>query len=54
MDQKIRARKRMAKESNVYLNGQLVPRKKVRKEISRQAYTTVSEQFHQAQGGYLK
>jgi hypothetical protein len=50
MDQKIGARKRMAKESNVYLDGQLVPRKK----ISRQAYMTVSEQFHQAQGEYLE
>jgi hypothetical protein len=52
MDQKIGARKRMAKESNVYLDGQLVPRKKLRKEISRQAYMTVSEQIHQAQGEY--
>jgi post-segregation antitoxin (ccd killing protein) len=50
MGQKLGARKRMAKESNVYLDGQLVPAKKVRKEISRQAYMTVSEQFHQAQG----
>ncbi|KAN0117792.1 ankyrin [Hyaloscypha variabilis] len=49
MGQKIGARKRMAKESNVYLDGQLVPTKKIRKEISRQAYMTVSEQLHQAQ-----
>jgi hypothetical protein len=32
--QKIGARKRMAKESNIYLDGQLVPTKKLRKEIS--------------------
>jgi hypothetical protein len=48
--QKIGARKRMAKESNIYLDGQLVPTKKLRKEISRQAHMTVYEQFHQGQG----
>ncbi|KAH8753211.1 hypothetical protein BGZ57DRAFT_965322 [Hyaloscypha finlandica] len=47
--QKIWARKRMAKESNIYLDGKLVPAKKVRKEISRQAYMTIYEQFHQGQ-----
>ena len=50
----IEKRKRMAKERNIYLDGQLVPTKKVRKEISRQGYMTVSQQFRQAQGEYLK
>jgi hypothetical protein len=49
IDQKIGARKRMAKESNIYLDGQLVPTKKLQKEISRQAYMPVYEQFHQGQ-----
>jgi hypothetical protein len=50
LGQNIGARKRMAKESNIYLDGKLVPAKKVRKEISRQAYMTIYEQFHQGQG----
>jgi hypothetical protein len=48
--QKIGARKMMAKESNVYLDGQLVPTKKLRREISRHTYTTIYEQFHQGHG----
>jgi hypothetical protein len=50
VSQKIGLRKRAAKESDVYLDGQLVPTKKLRKEISRQGYMTFAEQFNQTQG----
>jgi hypothetical protein len=50
MSQKIELRKRTAKESDIYLDGQLVPKKKLRKEISRQGYMTFAEQYKQAQG----
>jgi hypothetical protein len=54
MGQKIETRKRTAKESDVYLDGQLVPRKKLRKEISRQGYITLTEKLNQVQGESLK
>jgi hypothetical protein len=48
--QKVVQRKRTAKESNVYVDGELMPRKRLQKEISRQGFMTVTEQFHRAQG----
>jgi hypothetical protein len=45
---KVGQRKRAAKESNIYLDRELMPRKKVQKEISRQGYMSFTEQFNQA------
>jgi hypothetical protein len=50
--QKIESRKKRGRESDVYLDGELMPRKKLQKEISRQGYMTFAEEFNQAQGGY--
>jgi hypothetical protein len=49
---KVEQRKRAAKESNVYLDRELVPQKKLRKEISRQGYMSFTEQFNQAHREY--
>jgi hypothetical protein len=54
VSQKVGLRKRTAKESNVYIDGELMPRKKLQKEISRQGFMTFAEQFNQAQGELLK
>jgi hypothetical protein len=48
--QKIGKRKDMGKESNIYLDMELVPRKKVQKEVSRQGYMSFTEQYNQSQG----
>lgn len=52
--QKVGLRKRTAKESNVYLDGELMPRKRLQKEISRQGFMSATEQFKAMQGGLLK
>jgi hypothetical protein len=49
---KVGQRKRAAKESNVYLDHELMPRKKLQKEISRQGYMSFTEQFNQAHREY--
>ncbi|CZR60330.1 uncharacterized protein PAC_10226 [Phialocephala subalpina] len=46
--QKVENRKRKGRESDVYLDGQLMPRKKLRKEISRHPVSTV-QKLEQAQ-----
>ncbi|OBT56680.1 hypothetical protein VE04_03557 [Pseudogymnoascus sp. 24MN13] len=43
MGRKIQLRKRTGKESDVYLDGKLMPLEKLRKEIARQAYVTTVE-----------
>jgi hypothetical protein len=48
--QKIGKRKRTGKESAVYLDSELMQRKKVQKEISRQGYMSFTEQYNQAYG----
>jgi hypothetical protein len=48
--QKIESRRTKGKDSYVYLNGELIPEKRIRKEISRQGYMTVSEQIRQDHG----
>ena len=50
MNRKIQLRKRTGKESDVYLNGQLMPAEKLRKETSRQGYMTSVEQARHALG----
>ena len=50
---KVGQRKRAAKESNVYLDQELMPRKKLQKEISRQGYMSFTEQFNQAHREYF-
>jgi hypothetical protein len=54
MSQKLETRKRKGRESDVYLEGELMPMKKLQKEISRQGYMTFAEQFNQAQGAYTR
>jgi hypothetical protein len=54
MARKLDKRKRGGKESNVYLEGQLIPTKKLRKEISRQGYMSVIDQLNWAQGRYIQ
>ncbi|OBT97930.2 hypothetical protein VE01_03949 [Pseudogymnoascus verrucosus] len=44
MNRKIQLRKRAGKESGVYLDGQLMPLEKLRKETARQGYMTAIEQ----------
>ncbi|KAH8782231.1 ankyrin repeat-containing domain protein [Hyaloscypha sp. PMI_1271] len=46
--QKVGLRKRTAKESNVYLDGELMPRKRLQREISRH-FMSVTEQFKTTQ-----
>ncbi len=46
MSQKIGSQKRVAKQSDVCLDGKLLSRKKVRKKTSRQGYMTFSKQFY--------
>jgi hypothetical protein len=48
--QKIKLRRTRGKDSDVYLDGELMPRKKIQKEISRQGYMTTSEQISQDHG----
>ncbi|OBT73196.1 hypothetical protein VF21_08718 [Pseudogymnoascus sp. 05NY08] len=43
MDRKIQLRKRTGKQSDVYLDGKLMPLEKLRKEIARQGYMTTVE-----------
>ncbi|KAH8753943.1 ankyrin repeat-containing domain protein [Hyaloscypha finlandica] len=45
---KVEQRKRAAKESNVYLDQELMPQKKLRKEISRQGYMSCTERTNKA------
>lgn len=52
LGQKIEIREKMGRQSDIYRDGELVPRKKVRKEISRQGKMTFTEQFNQAQREY--
>lgn len=51
---KVDERKRAGKESNVYVDGVLIPSKRLRKEISRQGYITVMDQANLAQGRYIQ
>ena len=51
--QKVGLRKRTAKESNVYHDGELMPRKRLQKEVSRQGFMTVTEQLSSTQGEFL-
>ncbi|KEY74580.1 hypothetical protein S7711_05012 [Stachybotrys chartarum IBT 7711] len=50
---KVRKRKENHKSSNVYLNGLLVPAKKLSKEISRQGFMSTTERLAWAQGSPL-
>jgi len=50
---KVEQRKRAAKESNVYLDQELMPQKKLRKEISRQGYMSCTERTNKAHGEYF-
>lgn len=53
MNRKIQLRKRDGKETNVYLDRQLMPADKLQKEMSRQ-YVSFLEQAKQAQGEWPK
>ncbi|KFY83528.1 hypothetical protein V498_08005, partial [Pseudogymnoascus sp. VKM F-4517 (FW-2822)] len=44
MNRKIQLRKRTGKDSDVYMNGQLMPAGKLQKKTSRQGYMTTVEQ----------
>ena len=48
-----RKRAAAAKESNVYLDQELMPQKKLRKEISRQGHMSCTEQINKARGEYF-
>jgi hypothetical protein len=50
MGHKVGKRKRAAKESDVYIDGEMMPRKKLQKEISRQGYMSFTELLNQAHG----
>ena len=43
----------MGKESAIYFDSELMPRKKVQKEVSRQGYMSFTEQYNQAYGEYF-
>lgn len=49
LDGKLKSRKRKGLESDVFLDGQLMDRKKLRKEISRHPMS-INEVLHQARG----
>lgn len=52
LGQKIEMRRKRGRESDVYRDGELMPRKRLQKEISRQGQMTFTEQFNHAQREY--
>ena len=54
MKRKIQLRKRGGKETDVYLNGQLMPADKLQKETSRQGHVSFIEQAKHALGEELQ
>jgi hypothetical protein len=52
--QKIEERRKRGRDTDVYLKGELVPKKKLKKEISRQGYMKIAEQINQAKGLFFQ
>jgi hypothetical protein len=54
MGQEIESRKRQGKETDLYVDGKLIPKKRVQKEVFRQGYMTTAEKLSQTHGPYTR